>query len=148
MHLPWVESLGRFLFVYSPPGRALVPLHAQKTCEKISWCIVHTRGTPGTPCLRVCQDVLSYTPGMLWCCLSYTLAWLSYALVAMGYYGTSYGKYPNRSAYLSYPFVYLGLFLAIALVLMHYAAHTLCTILHMPWLVLMVVTNCITYTDV
>lgn len=33
---------------------------------------------PGTPCLRVCQDALLYTPG-------YTLAWLSYALGCMSY---------------------------------------------------------------
>jgi len=67
--------------------------------------------------------------------------------LSLWYYDTSYGKYTLTHLNLSYPFVYLGLFLAIALALMHHSADPLCTILPMPWLVLVVVTNSITYTN-
>jgi hypothetical protein len=87
-------------------------------------------------------------------CFGVALAIPSACNVSLWYYDTSYGKYTLTTLNLSYPFGYLGLFLGIALALMHYAAPMLCTILHMPyaaiqqlWLVSMVVTNSTTYTN-
>jgi len=63
----------------------------------------------------------------------FSLAELCFGMheLCFGIIAKSYGKYTLTLLNLSYPFGYLGLFLAIALALMHYAAPTLCNIVHM-----------------
>jgi len=77
---------------------------------------------PRAPCHRVCQAILSHTP-------RHPLAWLCCALVCLGlslwYYDTSYGKYTLPPTNLCYPFVYIGLYLGIALALPWHTAHAL-----------------------
>jgi hypothetical protein len=130
MHLPWVESLGRFLFVQSLGIPKILP-------RKFHGALYIQEAPLAPPALGSVKMLFSIPP-LPFGSFGYTLAWLSYALgcigyplAAMGYYATSYGKYTLTHLNLSYPFVYLGLFLGIALALMHYAAPTLCNIVHM-----------------